>query len=144
MALPMKSSGVPIYPYGVAINAGAPRSFGTNPYRPMGAYFDGYFDGGFDPGMHGMRGMGGCGCGPVSGCSCSSDGLSGFKGLSQSPSLDSIIQNTASWLGSVAASQLPASAAVPPAVGSTGAIINTLMTYAPYLVIGYLAYKALK
>jgi hypothetical protein len=103
--------------------------------------------GAYQPGAGG--GFGGCGCGPVGGCDCQeASGMQGlgrpFLGMGQSASLDQIIQNAANWLGSFASSQLPASAAVPPQYGSAGNIITTLTNYAPYLLIGYLAYKALK
>jgi hypothetical protein len=140
--VPMRSSGSPINPYGLALRSGAPPAFGSNPY-------------GFR-GNKSLSGMGACGCGPVGGCSCdgpsgmqafdpgAGPGARGLSGLGQSASLDTIISNTFSWLGGVVQTQLPASAALPPAVGSTGALINTLMTYAPYILIGYLAYKAIK
>jgi hypothetical protein len=142
--VPMRSSGSPINPYGLALRAGAPASFGTNPYGRVIS------------GMRGVKSLGACGCGPVNGCSCdgpsgmqafdpgAGPGARGLSGLGQSASLDSIISNTFSWLGGVVQTQLPASAALPPAVGSTGALINSLMTYAPYILIGYLAYKAIK
>lgn len=81
-------------------------------------------------------GLSGCGCGPVGGCGCS-----GLSGLAQSASLDQIISNAFSWLGGTVESNLPASAAVPPTVGSTGALITTLTQWAPYIIGGYLLYK---
>lgn len=144
--LPMKSNAVPISPSGTALRSGAKYSFGTNPYRQSG------FSGGFDPGMQnnypgyltnpapGLSGVpGGCGCGPVEGCRCS-----GLSGMGQNASLDQVIANTFSWLGGAVQSSLPASAAVPPGYGSVGALATNLMNWAPYLVIGYLAYKLIK
>jgi len=166
----MKSGGTPINPNRTALNAGAKPSFGTNPFTSFGGMRGGFDPGmpyaipGLTPFMNGMNGMKGCGCGPVGGCGCSgASGLDGyvnngygnptfyqtgagggFGKLGQSPSLDQIIQNTTSWLGSFATSQLPATAAVPPGYGTTGNIVTQLINYAPYLLIGYLAFKALK
>jgi hypothetical protein len=93
---------------------------------------------GANPWKSGFRG--GCGCSPVSGCGCGS----GFSGLSQGTSLDSIIASAANWLGGFAQSQLPASAAVAPQYGSTGALMTQLQGWIPYIVIGYLAYKVIR
>lgn len=94
---------------------------------------------------------GACGCSPVGGCGCNGDDtysppttLHGLRGLGQTTSLDQIISNTFSWLGGTVESNLPASAAVPPSVGSTGALITTLTQWAPYIIGGYLLYKAMK
>jgi hypothetical protein len=145
--VPMKSQAVPINPSGTALRSGAQYSFGTNPYQRSG------FSGGFDPGMQsnypgyltnpapGLRGMSACGCGPVGGCECGPPSLSG---MGQNASLDQVIANATSWLGGLAQASLPASAAVPPGYGSVGALATNLMNWAPYLVIGYLAYKLIK
>jgi hypothetical protein len=94
--------------------------FGANPWRT---------------GFHGA-----CGCDPVAGCHCGS----GFSGLAQGTSLDSIIQSAANWLGGYAQSQLPSSAAVPPQYGSTGALMTQLSAWLPYIIVGYVVYRALK
>jgi hypothetical protein len=120
---PLRSSAMPIYPGYLSLISGAKPRFGTSPFKSN------------------LRGLGGCGCGPVGGCGCSSPGLSG---LGQSPTLDSIISNTMSWLGGVAQSQLPASAALPPNYGSAGAALTSLSQYLPYIIGGYLVYRLLK
>lgn len=86
-------------------------------------------------------GLSGCGCGPVGGCGCSGGGLSG---LAQSVSLDQIISNAFNWLGGTVESNLPTSAAVPPQVGSTGALLTTIQQWLPYIIGGYLLYKVVK
>jgi hypothetical protein len=148
--LPMKSNAVPINPSATALRSGSPYAFGTNPFQKSG------FSGGFDPGMQsnysgymtrpspGLKGMGSCGCGPVGGCQCGPPGFTGFRGLGQNASLDQVIANATSWLGGLAQSQLPASAAVPPGYGTVGGLATNLMNWAPYLVIGYLAYRLIK
>jgi hypothetical protein len=109
--------------------------------------------------LRGLRGSG-CGCGPAGGCQCYNPGVSaydpgrgvfapgpvrwGMRGLGQNASLDQIIANTFSWVGGIVQTNLPASAAVPPQYGSTGAIGTQIMQWAPYLLIGYLAYKVIK
>jgi hypothetical protein len=112
------SQGVPIFPGFVAqisTRRGTP-PFGAKPFGGL---------------------SGGCGCGPVGGCGCGS----GLSGLAQSPSLDQIISNTFSWLGGTVESSLPTSAAIPPQVGSTGALLATLQQWLPYIIGGYLIYK---
>ena len=82
---------------------------------------------------------GACGCSPTGGCGCG-----GFSGFSQGTSLDSIIQQAASWLGGYAQSQLPASASVPPQYGSTGALSATLQSWLPLIIGGYIVSRLLK
>jgi hypothetical protein len=144
--VPWKSSGTPIYP-GYLASIAEPRVFGTSPFRGKGM-------GGGNP--LGMRGYGGCSCAPGGGaCGCSGVGAydpgravyakrAGMRGLGQTASLDQIISNAFSWLGGVVQSNLPPSAAVPPQYGSAGAIGTQIMQWAPYLLIGYLAYKVIK
>lgn len=149
--LPMKSVAVPINSAGTALRSGAKPSFGTNPYE---ASFAG-LRGGFDPGMQSnyrgyntnptpqLKGMGACGCGPVNGCTCGPPPV-GMAGMGQTVSLDQLIANATNWLTGVAQSSLPASASVPPGYGSAGGVVTQLMNWAPYLLIGYLAYKVIK
>lgn len=142
--IPAKSSGTPIYP-GLVAKLSEPRVFGTSPFRTL--------SGG---NALGLRGYGGCSCAPGGGaCGCSGMGAydpgravyarrPGMSGLGQSASLDQIISNAFSWLGGMVQSNLPASAAVPPQYGSAGAIGTQIMQWAPYILIGYLAYKVIK
>lgn len=141
--IPAKSSGTPIYS-GYVASLTEPRPFGTSPFRGFGG-----------GNALGLRGYGGCSCAPGGACGCSGVGAydpgravfakrPGMKGLGQNASLDQIISNAFSWLGGVVQSNLPPSAAVPPQYGSAGAIGTQLMQWAPYIVIGYLAYKVIK
>jgi len=93
---------------------------------------------GANPWRQGFKGA--CGCSPTTGCGCGQ----GFSGFRQGTSLDSIIQQAASWLGGFAQSQLPPSASVPPQYGSAGALSTQLQGWLPYIVIGYLAYRVIK
>lgn len=119
--LPMRSSAVPINPGHLALISGA------KPNRQV-IY-------------SGMRGMASCGCSPVSGCGC---GMNGMAGLGQSASLDQIISNAFSWLSGTVQTAAGPSAAVPSGVSSLGTAFTTLTGYLPYIIIGYLAYKAIK
>jgi hypothetical protein len=148
---PIKSNAYPIHP-GFTAAISSNRVFGSSPYRGL--------SGGANPAFRSYKGYSGCDCGPVGGCNCSS--LSGYSsvgvydpgravfkkrgvaGLGQSVSLDQMIQNAASWLGGFAQSQLPASAAVPPQYGSTGALATSLTNLAPWLIGGFLIYKLIK
>lgn len=87
-----------------------------------------------------LRGLKGCGCGPVGGCSCSPS----LQGMGQNVSLDQIIANAANWLGGFAQSQLPTSASVPPQYGSTGALSTQLQAWLPWIIGGFLVYKLVK
>ena len=141
---PVSSSAIPIFP-GYVASISSPRPFGTSPYRG--------FRGG-DAGQ--MRGIySGCGCAPGGSCGCSGLGAydpgravyakrPGMRGLGQTASLDQIIANSFNWLGGIVQSNLPASAAVPPQYGSAGAIGTQLTQWAPYIIIGFLAYKLIK
>ncbi len=86
----------------------------------------------------GMKGVSACDCGPVGGCGCT-----GMSGMGAS-SLDSVIANAFGWLSGVVQTSLPASASVPPQYGSVGAISTQIQAYLPWIVGGYLLYKALK
>lgn len=123
--IPLKSSAVPIDPAQLAVLSGAK----PNPLATPLVYYSG------------MRGYGGgCGCSPVSGCGCGGN----LSGLGQSASLDQIISNAFSWLSGTVQTAAGPTAAVPSGVSSFGAAFTTLSQYLPYIVIGYLAYKAIK
>ena len=124
--VPYNTSKLPLNLRTLAITTSSP--YQVNP---------GYGFGGSPFREHGLRG---CGCSPSTGCSCAP----GLAGLGQATSLDSIIQSAANWLGGFAQSQLPASAAVPPQYGSTGALAAQLQGWLPYIVIGALAYMVIK
>src|SRR6516165_8432575 len=128
--IPMRSVAEPIYTERTALigNAAVPRSWmpGVNwTLRPNRG-----------TGVAGLKGLKGCGCGPVGGCGCTP----GLQGMGQ-VSLDQIIANAANWLGGFAQSQLPTSASVPPQYGSTGALSTQLQTLLPWIIGGYLLYK---
>jgi hypothetical protein len=95
---------------------------------------------GASPWNRGLKGLGGCGCGG----GCGSCGSTGLSGLGQTSSLDQIIASAANWLGGFAQSQLPASAALPPQYGSTGALATSLTQWLPYIVGGIILYKLIK
>jgi hypothetical protein len=133
------ASGIPIHPGYTAMistNGLTPNPFGTSPYR------------------RGMRGMRGCGCSSTSGCGCS-PGMGAYDPgravygpsrttLGQNASLDQMIGNAFGWLSGMVQTNLPASAAVPPQYGSTGALTTQIMNLAPWVIGGYLVMKALK
>jgi hypothetical protein len=134
---PMSASGQPIDSAILALGSPAPfrkpRPFGTSPY---------------------LRGLGSCGCDVTTGCMCNPgmarypgfgayDPGRGLGGLGQ-VSLDQMIANAANWLSGFAQAQLPASAAVPPQYGSTGALGTQLINLAPWVIGGYLVYKLIK
>jgi hypothetical protein len=141
--IPAQSSGTPIYP-GYVAKLSEPRVFGTSPFRNLS---------GGNP--LALRGYGGCSCLPGGSCGCSGMGAydpgravygpkRGMAGLGQTASLDQIIANAFSWLSGTVQANLPGSAAVPPQYGSAGAIGTQLMQWAPYILVGYLAYKVIK
>lgn len=101
---------------GYVARISSPTSFGNSPF--------------------GMRGMGSCGCGPTGGCGCSS----GMGAIS----LDSLIANAFGWASGAVQAALPPSASVAPQYGSTGAISTQIQDWVPWIIGGFLLYKALK
>lgn len=114
-----QSLSVPIHTGYVAKLSSAP-TFGTSPF--------------------GMRGLDACDCGPRGGCGCSGGGMSGLGATS----LDSLISQAFGWASGAITASLPASASVPPQYGSTGAISTQIQAYLPWIIGGYLLYRAMK
>lgn len=153
-----QSLSVPLYP---AYIAGL-----TAPKRQSGR-FGGPFGMKGQPGHAGMRG-GGCDCAPGGGCGCTGMAASGvdvtqFPGMTNgmrmytpfmkpsgmgrmgdATSLDSLISSAFGFVSGAVQSSLPATAAVPPSIGSFGAAFTSLTGILPYLVVGYLLYRMQK
>lgn len=89
-----------------------------------------------NPSLMGLRG--GCSCGPLGGCGC------GLSGLGQNVSLDQLISNATNWFTGIIQTNLPPSASVPPQYGSTGALSTQLQSWIPWIIGGFLLYKAIK
>ncbi len=113
------SQATPIYPGYVSKLSSNPRPFGRKVFS----------------------GLGGCGCGPVNGCNCTSHGqLSGFG----ASSLDQIISNTFSWLSGTVQNALPPSASVDPQYGTAGSLSTSIQQWLPWIIGGFLVYKVIK
>lgn len=113
-----QSLSVPIHTGYVAKISNTPQRFGTSPF--------------------GMSGLSSCDCSPHGGCGCS-----GMQGMGAT-SLDSLISQAFGWASGAITASLPASASVPPQYGSTGAISTQIQAYLPWILGGFLLYKALK